>query len=119
MRSEHGFTIVEVLVAAFILVVGLLGTVAMMDAADVQTTSTKAREGAISLQRELIEVTRSIPYESLVHSAIVDEVSERGIADANLGGDGWKVNRRGVVYTISVGVCAVDDTRDSTGPHDA
>ena len=118
MSSERGFTIVEVLVASFVVVVGLLGSVAMIDAADVQTSATKAREGGVSLQRELVEVARSIPYDELVQSAAVEDVAEK-LPDSQLTGGGWKVSRRGIVYTVSLGVCSVDDARDGTGPHDA
>ena len=43
--SESGFTLVEVMVAITLLLVGVLGTVTMIDGANAVTTRTKAREG--------------------------------------------------------------------------
>ncbi|HEV2999928.1 MAG TPA: prepilin-type N-terminal cleavage/methylation domain-containing protein [Solirubrobacteraceae bacterium] len=115
MRDERGFTIIEVLVAAMILVVGLLGTLALVDGANEATTATKAREGGNNLQRELIELARAVPYEDLQPGQVVARIRERGLSDSAVGGDGWTVTRRGVRYTISVGVCSVDDPNDLQG----
>ena len=56
--DQRGFTIVEVMVAMAILLVGLLGTVAMIDGANATTASTRGREGATNLARELVEASR-------------------------------------------------------------
>jgi prepilin-type N-terminal cleavage/methylation domain-containing protein len=115
MGNERGFTIIEVLAAAMILVIGLLGALAMIDGANRATTATKAREGGNNLQREVVESARSIPYEDLLPNRVVGEIRESALQDSTLGGDGWTVVRRGVRYTISVGVCSVDDPNDQSG----
>lgn len=115
MRDERGFTIIEVLAAAMILVVGLLGTLALVDGANQATTATKAREGGNNLQRELIELARSVPYQDLQPGQVVARIRARGLSDSTVGADGWTVKRRGVRYTISVGVCSVDDPNDLQG----
>ena len=51
-RGEAGFTLVEVTVAAFVMVVGLLGTLSMLDSANLATASTKAREQGVARCRE-------------------------------------------------------------------
>jgi Tfp pilus assembly protein PilV len=117
--DEHGFTIVECLAAALILVVGLLGTLTLMEASSVSETSTKAREGGVSLQRELTEVARSIPYDDLTPATVVAKIRAAGLSGSTVGGSGWTIQRRGVTYTMSVGVCSVDDPVDRIGNHDA
>jgi len=60
--AESGFTIVEVMVAMVILVVGLLGVATMLAKAAESTASSKAREQGVALQRELVEGARGIAY---------------------------------------------------------
>ena len=70
-------TIVEVTVAAAILLVGVLGTLALIGTAQTATQATRAREGATSLARELVERTRNLSYTSLT----------RGVGDDATAGD--------------------------------
>jgi prepilin-type N-terminal cleavage/methylation domain-containing protein len=119
MREESGFTLIEVMVAAALLLVGLIGTLAMLDHAHTTTWSTKAREGATNLQRELIEAARSIPYEQLTPNTIVASIQQEvGLGDADLSHGGWTIRRRGFSYAVAAGECAVDDPRDGYGSHD-
>ena len=118
LHDQRGFTIVEVMVAAALLLTGLVGTLTMLQGASNTTTTTKAREQGIGLQRELLEAARSVPYEQLVPTSIVTKVQAvGGLADQNAGG-GWTIRRRGVTYTVSLGVCSVDDAGDGTGTRD-
>lgn len=119
LRSEAGMTIIESMVAATLLIVGLLGTVTMIDDANSTTWSTKAREQAVSLQREIIETARSIPYDQLTPNGTGALIREKtGLGDSNLSAAGWTIRRRGFTYSVAIGVCAVDDARDGTGSHD-
>jgi hypothetical protein len=118
-RGEAGFTLVEVTVAAFVMVVGLLGTLSMLDSANLATASTQAREQGVALQRELIEAARSIPYDQLVPGGVVPALQARNdLADAEPSVPGWQIERRGVVYILSVGACSVDDPSDGQGAVD-
>lgn len=118
-RREDGFTLVEVTVAAFVMVVGLLGTLAMLDNANLTTASTKAREQGVALQRELIEAARSLPYDDLVVGGVVPAIQAQGdLRDDQNGTPGWQISRRGVTYTVSVGACSVDDPGDGQGTAD-
>ncbi len=118
LSDEDGFTIVEVLVAAVVLVVGLLGTLILVDTANTTTFQTKAREQATSLQRELIESARAVPYDQLTPTAVASEIQGRpALADGG-SSPGWSIERRGETYTVAVGTCIVDDARDGTGQRD-
>src|SRR3954447_18410688 len=98
------------------MVVGLLGTLAMLDNASITTSSTKAREQGVALQRELVEAARSIPYDELVPGGVVPAIQAHpDLRDADTTTAGWQINRRGVHYTVSVGGCSVDDPSDGQG----
>jgi hypothetical protein len=120
MRDEAGFTIIEVMMAAAILLVGSLGTLLMIDTAQSSIRVTKAREQATSIQRELIEAARTIPYDRLTPGAAADAVrAQPGLGDSSISAAGWTIRRRDVTYKISMGACAVDDPKDDVGAHPA
>jgi type II secretory pathway pseudopilin PulG len=68
-RGEHGFTIVEVLVASTILVVGILGTVAALAPARHNGTRSEMREAATHRAEQEIEALRSAGYKALILKA--------------------------------------------------
>jgi hypothetical protein len=117
--SEHGSSLVEVLVAASIMVVGLFGTMMMFDHASTTASSTRAREQAVELQRELVEAARAIPFQDVTPTSIVSRLQAKpGLGDASSTQPGWQIVRRGVSYTVTAGACTVDDPGDKTGPED-
>ena len=119
LRAEQGFTIVETMVAMVVVVVGMIGAASLLSKASETTSSTKAREAGVALQRELVEAARSVPYAELVPTGVVGKLqAQSGLGDSGTE-SGWNVTRRGVQYTIAVGVCTVDDTADGTAPHPA
>lgn len=116
--DQRGFTLVEVMVAAFILLVGILGTIKLIDAANATTVSTKQREAGVNLTREVVEDVHSIPYEALTANSVVPQLqSQPGLEDMGAGG-GWTIRRRGTTFNVAVGACTVDDPKDGLGSHD-
>jgi prepilin-type N-terminal cleavage/methylation domain-containing protein len=112
IREEPGFTLIEVLVAMVVLLVGLLALVGILDGALRASASTRAREGATNLGREIIEDARTIPYAQIVPTSIESQLQGMsGLADAS-SASGWQIERRGFVYTVSVKECALDDPKD-------
>lgn len=117
--SQDGFTLVEVMVAVSILLIGVLGTVTMIDGANALTGRTKAREGGTALARSVLEIARGIPYRELTAERVVAELDSRaGMADAAPGVAGHQVASRGFTYTVTPTVCAMDDPKDNLGDHD-
>jgi type II secretory pathway pseudopilin PulG len=116
-RSETGFTLVEVMVAIAVLMVGVLGTVSMVDAANQTTSANNQRETATSLAREIVESVRTVPYPTIAGGGLAAAVQgQSGLADDDAAG-GWQIERRGTTFTIAVTACAFDDPRDGTGTH--
>jgi hypothetical protein len=107
---QDGFTLVEVMVAATILIVGLLGTFVLVDGANGTLATNNARIGATNLAREIVEHSRSSEYEKLNPAQIAGALQAKpGLAGT---GNPWSVDRRGVSYEITVSVCTVDDPKD-------
>lgn len=129
MSDERGFTLVEVLVAFFLLMVGMAGTALMLNTANATTAGTKAREQGIALQREVVEAARSIPYDELTPASVVSAVQAKpGLGKLAPTDTSWKIRRGevtennitrgGVIYTVTLGACSVDDPSDGLGTHD-
>jgi prepilin-type N-terminal cleavage/methylation domain-containing protein len=120
IRREDGFTIIEVLVASVILLVGIMGVLGIVTKADSVTASNRAREQGVALQREIIEAARSLTYDQLTQSGIVARIqATTGLTDGQMLSTGWTYTRRNIKYTVAVGTCAVDDPTDGTGPHES
>ncbi len=76
VREQVGFTIVEVMVAATILLVGILGTLAMLNAATQQSRTTANRQAGVALVRDIVEATRQLPYRQVENDTIVQRLQE-------------------------------------------
>jgi type II secretory pathway pseudopilin PulG len=118
LRHEDGFTLVETLVAAVVLVVGLGTLLGLVNGSLKASASTRAREGATNLARQILEDAHTIPYGQISPSAIVGELQAMsGLADSSSAA-GWQVKQRGFTYTVSVSDCSIDDPKDGYGVHE-
>lgn len=120
-RSENGFSLVEVMVALLVLLVGVLGTVMMIDGANAVTAQTKAREGGTALARTLLEVARGIPYRDLTTERLLTEMasaSRPALNDVRPGVAGHQISSRNFTYTVTPVICSMDDPKDDLGAHD-
>jgi prepilin-type N-terminal cleavage/methylation domain-containing protein len=116
--GDRGFTLVEVMVAVALLLVGVLGTVTMITGANAQTAVTKNREGAVNLAREIVDAARGVDYDSLTPTAIVPAIQSQPALGDSDGAAGWQISRRGETYTVSsLPVCVVDAPADGLGAH--
>src|SRR5215213_6480669 len=114
--AQAGFTLIEVLVAMMILLVGVLGVVTLVDGANAVTSKTKAREGGTAIARSVIEVSRSIRYRDLTEAALEDALGTRpGLADSKPAVAGYTIRSRGIDYEMTLTVCSLDDDKDDLG----
>ena len=110
LRSEAGFTLVELLAAVLFLLIGMGGVITMLNTANQTTTTNNARTGANNLSRELMEQVRTMPYGELTAAGIQGEMVARGYGE--LSGTEWKLTYRKVEYTLGVEACVYDDPVD-------
>ena len=119
LHDQRGFTIVEVMVAASLLLIGVLGVLSLVDGANARTTTSRSREAGLNLARELVEGARLVPYSQAGQDTIVGRLQAGdGLADSS-GATGYQVRRRGVTYTVATESCLMDDPNDGVGTHDA
>lgn len=118
VRDQTGFTLVEVMVAIFVLLVGVLGAVTLIDGANRTTAQTKAREGAVNLARDVIEGIHAAPWASLTQSTVVSALRGQSGLGGTMSGSTWQIARRGQTYNVAVSICTVDDPSDGVGQND-
>lgn len=116
---ESGFTIVEVMVAILILLIGVLSTLALVDNGLSSTRRTTAREQATNLARELVERSRQIAYTSMTATQAPAQLRAVTPDAGPLVGSSFVVSRRHIAYTATITACSVDDPSDGAGAADA
>ena len=116
-RGEAGFSIIEVLVAALVLVIGITGTVGLLASANSSTVAASSTEGATNLAREITEKVRRLPFSDLTPAALNGRLQALPALASTSGGPAWTVTRRSTTYTIVTDVCSVDDPKDGLGSH--
>ncbi|MBA2346805.1 MAG: prepilin-type N-terminal cleavage/methylation domain-containing protein [Solirubrobacterales bacterium] len=113
--GEAGFTIIEVLVASVILVVGVLSTLVLLEGGLASTRATTAREQGTNLAREVVERSRQLEYTTLT-AAAAPGLLRAALPDAGpMTGSSFTVQRRGRTYTVTIGACSIDDPSDGIG----
>lgn len=124
--SQSGLTIVETMVAAALLLVGLLGTVKLIDVASSSQGDSKAREGATNLAREVLEDAHATAYTQIGSSGWItsplanlsnDSGSTNTVTTPNSSTAQTTLTRRKISYTVAVNWCSIDDQKDGYGPH--
>lgn len=115
-----GFTLIEVLVAMTVTLIGALSAITLIERANATTVTTRAREGAVNLAREVVETTRGVPFASLT-TGTLDGLVQSGVPQLadDSPAPGWQIRRRGISYTVTTQICTMDDARDGGGTQDA
>ncbi|HTI32361.1 MAG TPA: type II secretion system protein [Miltoncostaea sp.] len=116
--GPEGFTLVELLIATMVLIVGMLAVFSAVDASAARATDNGQREAATALAREVIEDARALPFWQVTPTALAPAL--QGLPPLRTTTPaGWTVQRRATTFTLSVTTCDVDDPRDGTGAHGA
>src|SRR4051794_21696723 len=136
LKHEAGFTILEVMVAIFVLLLGVLATTTLLNTANAETSRNQARNGATNLVRDIIEAARALPYDQVNptkdSSGNADDTLITGLqamaptgnnngssfSDSDTAKTGWQIPRRNFEYNVTVQACVVDDAKDNVvSPH--
>ncbi len=125
LHEESGFSMVEVLVAAVVLLIGITSTFVLISSSNAGINRARAREGATNLARETLEDTRNVNYSKIGQAGWADSImtglSGRtgAVTSPNANTSQTTVVRRGVTYAVSTSWCSVDDSKDNFGVHAA
>ena len=114
LNQEHGFTIVEMMVAVVVLLVGALGTLAMLDGANKRARGAQDRQNATAVARQVLEAAKGVPYRDVTPGAIESTLREDD-ALAGIDGDPWRIERDNTTFTVQVDVCYLDEPSDGLG----
>jgi prepilin-type N-terminal cleavage/methylation domain-containing protein len=109
--AEQGFTLVELMVAALVLAIGMAATLTVLNTGLKKTTLNAERVAATNLARELTETARQADYDELTPTQLAGVIQA---ANTNLvpAGSVWKLKRRNTDFTIEASVCVYDDPVD-------
>jgi type II secretory pathway pseudopilin PulG len=118
LGAEAGFTLLETLIASVVLIVGLMTLFGLLETSLKATASTRAREGATNLAREVLEDARTLAFAQISPTSIVGTLQAMHGLENVSGGAAWQIRRRGVLYTVTVKECALDDPKDGFGVHE-
>jgi prepilin-type N-terminal cleavage/methylation domain-containing protein len=120
--EQSGFTLVEVLVAAVVLVVGLGSLLQMLVTADHVISTTRLRQEETSLAREALEDSRGLAFTQLTTTAIASAL-QPAVPQATLSSSNLVVTRTvssaTQSFTVSFSVCDLDDPGDGYGNHNS
>ncbi|MGN6188354.1 MAG: prepilin-type N-terminal cleavage/methylation domain-containing protein [Conexibacter sp.] len=122
VTDQGGFTIVEVLVAAVVLVVGLGGLLQMLVTADHAISTTRLRQAETSLAREVLEDARGLSSTQLTSTAIASALQST-VPQATLSGSNLVVSRAVASsgtptrFSIAFNACVLDSPSDGYGSH--
>lgn len=127
IRAQGGFTLIEVMVAAMVLVVGLLALLGMLDVASKATQTNRVRLQATSVAREVIENVRALSYRQLATPASIASALEPQLTPgATLSGSTITLTRSigtggggsgGYAFNVTFTTCSMDDASDGYGDH--
>jgi type IV pilus modification protein PilV len=119
LRGEDGFTMVEIMVAIVLLVIGVLAMLVIVEGGLTSTSRTTAREQATNLARDLVERSRQVPYASTTLSAAPAALAAALPEAPTVSAGTFVVRRRNVDYTVTVTACSIDSPSDGAGVGDA
>lgn len=122
LSEDSGFTLIEVLVASVVLIIGVLGTFMLVTMSSAGANRARVREGATNLAREVLEDAHDIQYSQIGQAKLTPYFNGLSGLVGNVALPASNsiqatVARRGVTYTVTTSWCSVDDSKDQLGVH--
>lgn len=122
ISEQGGFTIVEVLVAAVVLVVGLGALLQLLVTADHTISSARLRQAETNLAREVLENARGLSSTQLTQTTVAAAL-QSAVPQATLSGSRLVVTRSVSAsgdptrFALAFDVCDLDSPSDGYGNH--
>jgi len=114
--GEDGMTIIEVLVAMVVLVVGVLALLTLLSDSFRTTSQTTAREQGTNVARDVVERARQVSYASTTTSATTAAAIAATLPETPaVTGSAFTMTRRGTTYAVTITACSIDDPADGEG----
>lgn len=110
--GQDGFTLIEVMAAALVLVVGMLSVLSVLQTGLKKTSLNQQRIAATNLVRELTEAARSAEYQDLNPTNLQDAIVAANPSLDSISATGWQIRSGTTTYTITATVCTFDDPAD-------
>ena len=114
LTKERGFTIVEMMVAVSVVLIGALGTLAMLDTANKRSRGAADRQTGTALARQVLEAAKGISYREVAPASIVSRLREEDTLEG-ISASPWQIRRDNTTFTLQVEVCWLDDPVDGLG----
>lgn len=92
MRNDHGFTLIEVIIAMTVMLIGMLGVMGMQYYAIAGNASSRELRAATTLSTDMMEQLRGTPYNNMVSGTNAPPVSTTGTAGITFTRTWWVIN---------------------------
>jgi Tfp pilus assembly protein PilV len=118
LRRDDGFTLIEVLIAAVVLIIGVTGLFGLLNTTAKTSLQTHDREGAVSLARQILEDAHTIPFDQLAPGTVVEKLQAMNGLENATPGSTWTIvhgasnTQQGATYTVTVSECSIDEPRN-------
>jgi prepilin-type N-terminal cleavage/methylation domain-containing protein len=123
VSDERGFTLIEVMVAAMVLVVGLLALLGMLDVASRTTHTNRVRQQATNVAREVVEDVRALAYSpqlatpNTIATALLPQLSGATQSGSTLTVRRGSAPNASYTFNVTFTSCSLDDPSDGYGDH--
>jgi prepilin-type N-terminal cleavage/methylation domain-containing protein len=111
-RGQDGFTLIEVMAAAMVLVIGMLAILTVLQKGLEKTTLNRQRTTATNLAREITEAARTVTYSQLTTGQAAGALQALKPELVSTSAGTWTLKRGATTYTITASACAFDDPAD-------
>lgn len=125
LSGDRGFTMIEVLVASVLLLIGAFATFALLDRGAQATGSSLSRDRGNAVAQELVERATGMRYTRAANDLVAQTapaalrkgmdpsatgpISTEAVSDLFVGRSRWTVRRAGVDYSVTYRACTTSD----------
>lgn len=114
LKQEEGFTIIEILVAAFILVLGALAVFMTFSAAVRNVQRGRDTQASISVAQREMEKIRALPYEKILLKSTPTNSAETSNPNNRVSGSTFNLKRSGTSEYATLAISSSGEVEPTT-----